>query len=582
MTSGLATSGRGAQVDQSFQRKHDRIDYKAQRQSLHRDDLNDLMSLTIGRMDMYNLVGALLLTFALQWITSSDIIAAPDVKYWPAWYSTVFVICCFSSVGYLLFSLWFAMQCSVTCQSLGTRLRINFARLSLPSNEDISRLKVPFFIPGGALEKMQNRIFEADGEADNGNATHKAQEFLQELRKEEQEADSTSSPASKLEPAARSVTFNHWRTDHGDKDDSDQDFEKHLRRWLYERGQWLSADAYARACMVVGMNQMLQALTYHVVATVWKVSALTSIACLLLAKALSLFMLQVDIGVRRYSCLGLSMVMLLEVLPPTYATMYLFIYVPGIQWPGWLQGVACLPVFFMHGIWMCYLSYQLSPTSGNRGQAVDVEDFLSDSDDTSSGSEVVDEDIVRQRFQMRRGFYGTEFLPHRLKANKLFNIIELEGHIPEDELRDAKAPAVDPMPGRVSVNFTWFLAVLWILSGIIHATGQIYGFDQAAIIDCSDDNCTTSGQSVPIWPHARPRPQAPARHHPLRRLRGSGPSPSSQIQCDWPAPASLFEVKALHCGRNSSHIFVHNGFATFESEIVSRRLGELRRQDWTI
>ncbi|OLQ01750.1 hypothetical protein AK812_SmicGene15435 [Symbiodinium microadriaticum] len=128
MTSGLATSGRGAQVDQSFQRKHDRIDYKVQRQSLHRDDLNDLMGLTIGRMDMYNLVGALLLTFALQWITSSDIVAAPDVKYWPPWYSTVFVISCFSSVGYLLFSLWFAMMCSVTCQSLGTRLRINFAR----------------------------------------------------------------------------------------------------------------------------------------------------------------------------------------------------------------------------------------------------------------------------------------------------------------------------------------------------------------------------------------------------------------------------------------------------------------------
>ena len=116
-------------------RKHDRYDYKArlfgtvmrfpvrleqvQRQSLHRDDLADLMQLTIGHpicldlcsysapacyrnlrshsaacgwqagwtcpvhsffgikrsrsshMERYNLVGALLLTFALQWITSS-------------------------------------------------------------------------------------------------------------------------------------------------------------------------------------------------------------------------------------------------------------------------------------------------------------------------------------------------------------------------------------------------------------------------------------------------------------------------------------------------------------------------------
>eukprot|EP00434_Breviolum_minutum_P030727 symbB.v1.2.027175.t1/scaffold2760.1/size95945/7 len=48
MTAGLATSGRGAQVDQAFQRKHDRIDYKVQRQSLHRDDISDLISLTTG------------------------------------------------------------------------------------------------------------------------------------------------------------------------------------------------------------------------------------------------------------------------------------------------------------------------------------------------------------------------------------------------------------------------------------------------------------------------------------------------------------------------------------------------------
>ncbi|CAE7379943.1 unnamed protein product [Symbiodinium microadriaticum] len=575
MTSGLATSGRGAQVDQSFQRKHDRIDYKVQRQSLHRDDLNDLMGLTIGRMDMYNLVGALLLTFALQWITSSDIVAAPDVKYWPPWYSTVFVISCFSSVGYLLFSLWFAMMCSVTCQSLGTRLRINFARLSLPKNEDISRIKVPFFIPGGALEKMQNKIFHAEGEAEHREFT--GQELLRELKKEELEADSASSPTSKPEKVARGLTFNDWGSDNGEKDDDDQDFEKHLRRWLYERGQWLSADAYARACMVVGMNQMLQALTYHVVATVWKVSALTSIACLLLAKSLSLFMLQVDLGIRKYRCFGFTMVMLLELLPPTYATLYLFVYVPGIEWPGWLQGVACFPVFLLHAVWMGYLSHQLTPASGTGDHpAFDTETHLSDSDSSSSGSEQVDEDLARRRLQSGRGFYGTDFLPHRLKRNKLFNIIELQDPIPENELREAK---VDPMPGKVTVNFTFFLAVLYILSGIMHMAGQIFGFDQAAIIDCSDDNCTTSG-SNPIWPHARPRPRGPsARHHPLRRLRGQYAidAEMGEIQSNWPSPASFFEVKALHCSANNSHLFMHNGFAAFEAEVLNKRLGELKR-----
>eukprot|EP00913_Durusdinium_trenchii_P000196 g179.t1 len=152
MTGGLATSGRGAQVDQAFQRslcallasfsvreflnpfdchrKHDRIDYKVTRQGLHRDDISDLIQLTTGRASVYNLVGALLLTFALRWITSSDLVVVPDFPHWPVWYSTVFVIACFSS-------------------ALGTRMRLNFTRLSVPDNSTISKLKVPFFIPGG-------------------------------------------------------------------------------------------------------------------------------------------------------------------------------------------------------------------------------------------------------------------------------------------------------------------------------------------------------------------------------------------------------------------------------------------------
>ena len=34
-------------------------------------------------------------------------------------------------------------------------------RLSLPNNKAISKLKVPFYVPGGALEKVQKTVFEA-------------------------------------------------------------------------------------------------------------------------------------------------------------------------------------------------------------------------------------------------------------------------------------------------------------------------------------------------------------------------------------------------------------------------------------
>ena len=93
------------------------------------------------------------------------------------------------------------------------------------------------------------------------------------------------------------------------QDDDDQDFERHLRKWICTRGHWLSYDAYSRACMVVGMNQLLQAIAYHVVAVCWKISVITAIACLLLAKLLTVCVLRIDVNcMKSYTCLGGGMV----------------------------------------------------------------------------------------------------------------------------------------------------------------------------------------------------------------------------------------------------------------------------------
>ncbi|CAL1132653.1 unnamed protein product [Cladocopium goreaui] len=578
MTSGLATSGRGAQVDQAFQRKHDRIDYKVQRQSLHRDDIADLVQLTTGRMDMYNLVGALLLTFALQWITSSDLVVVPDLDNWPTWYSTVFVVQCFSSVGYLLFSLWFAMHCSITAQALGTRMRLNFTRLSLPDNRAISKLKVPFYVPGGALEKVQKTFFEGQ---DVG--LQLRQELLDGMGKShhddaEDESVSTSSAHPLRDRLPTYVPNADWHSDHT-KDDDDTDFEKHLRRWICMRGHWLSYDAYSRACMVVGMNQLLQALAYHVVAACWKVSAITAIACLILAKLLAMCVLRIDVDCAKpYTCLGITVLGMLEVVPPIYSTILLIIYTPGVDWEDWVEGVLSMPIFLLHCMWTLYLASQLSPADGPVSKPLEkATGFDTDSDSSSCPSE----ELSRHAEMIEKGSFGMGQLPRRFQGARWLDIIRLEKHVPKDEIEEEWA-GVDPLPGRVTMRFTLVLALIWFCAGIAHTTGVATGWDVAFIIQCAGDNCTGPYNRPVIWPHARPRPPRVR----ARRLRQSkqlqyAKRSQRQLLSTWPQPASFFQVNSLYCGSNSSvfQLFLHNGFDMFAAKRVADELLGLSRLD---
>ena len=103
-----------------------------------------------------------------------DLVVNQDLADWPSWYSTVFVVQCFSSatcmnypwpvgnnmlkqpqrpicmfnpndsdvrqVGYLLFSLWFAMHCSITAQAANRACKNN---VYIDLNFNILLLLVP-------------------------------------------------------------------------------------------------------------------------------------------------------------------------------------------------------------------------------------------------------------------------------------------------------------------------------------------------------------------------------------------------------------------------------------------------------
>jgi len=550
MLSGMATSGRGAAVDQAFERKLAKIDYKMARQGMHREDIRDLVDLTVGRMDMYNIVAALLVNFALSWITSGDL-SSGAYQSWPKWYWSVFIINCFSAVGYLIFSLWFAMHCSIMSHTFGTDMLLNFSRLSIPTNEDIKKLKVNFYSGRGvgqALDGFTQVLQRDDGLGHKDaelrrNATTLAAELAGDGILEDD--------LSSCEDADQEVCSAFL------KDDSDADFERHKRRWLRERSRWLSADAYARACMVVGMNQLLQALAYNTVAQVWQVSPLTSLVCLLMAKLLSYHTLTIDIGSDLCDYRKCCPLYLFELLPPVYALALLFLFPPASQALSSSKNAGretlyALPVFFMHAAWMLFIAVSLSEKShwlhrfaGPANSA--SEDSGSDTPYFSDGS--APQHDISARYLMT-GLHGQQHLPVRLQTVSYFGTIKLEKPVLVEGIADeeSEGPKFDHQPAKVVRSFTLAMACLWVLAGFLHIA------DSTWIMESSGDG-----------------PSAP------RRLFASE---VRRLSVTWPPPASLFRVLSMSLsdgGGTGSQLFIKSDFSfhavDFSSMVNNESLG---------
>ncbi|CAK0904933.1 unnamed protein product, partial [Prorocentrum cordatum] len=112
---------------QKFEKRFSSIGFKVKRQKLHREDIRDLTELTTARMEIYQLVGTLLLAFCMGWYTDSGV--------WdlPVWFTDLWLISNFAAVGYLLICVWLSMYAAVAARSAGTRLLTSYARLSIPT-----------------------------------------------------------------------------------------------------------------------------------------------------------------------------------------------------------------------------------------------------------------------------------------------------------------------------------------------------------------------------------------------------------------------------------------------------------------
>jgi len=342
---GLGIQARMNTASQEFTLRQAEINFKIERQSLHRQDLRDLVGVTTGRMDIFLLVGTLLLTFCIGWYSNLNSDSGQ-----PEWFQALFLIHNFCAVGYLVFCVWLAMHASIASSAVGVRLLTGWARLSIPRWEDLQALKVPLFpVMGKAQElgaQLQQRFMGSSASA-------------APVAVATDSASSVPPPASSGALTAVDMLSSAMAQTKMKPLPEDPD---HLRRYLEEQKRWISYDAHSRLCMSLGMNQMLQALSYHIVGTVIDKSRPAAVFCFFGVKILGGLLLKLDTRDEVHTWKLNASVVAFFLLPGVFAGVALWL----VKDPLWQIYVA-LPSFLLHACFLARIGLQIQPKSTDSG-----------------------------------------------------------------------------------------------------------------------------------------------------------------------------------------------------------------------
>eukprot|EP00927_Polykrikos_kofoidii_P003827 TRINITY_DN11539_c0_g1_i4.p1 TRINITY_DN11539_c0_g1~~TRINITY_DN11539_c0_g1_i4.p1 ORF type:complete len:836 (+),score=140.50 TRINITY_DN11539_c0_g1_i4:114-2510(+) len=198
------------------------LSLQVERFDLFREDIEDLVKLTVDKMDMYHLVGALFLSFTATMFTEGRIHGGVV----PPFFAGIYLLSIASSFVYLLLAVWLSMHASISSHGYGVRLRCRFIRLPIPTSKQLARVSTTLaeFEQCGLRNTM--RIpFGPDP------AQHWNNDVAEEL----------------------SVGTN------GDV------VGRHVQLFRKLQAKWQCFDAYARVCMAFGVNQIVESICYYLI-----------------------------------------------------------------------------------------------------------------------------------------------------------------------------------------------------------------------------------------------------------------------------------------------------------------------------
>jgi len=163
--------------------------------------------------------------------------------------------------------------------------------------------------------------------------------------------------------------------------------DEHVREFLQGQQREAFFDAYTRVTMIVGVNQLLQALSYYLIGLVANGSPTGALVCAVGIQSLAILLLRLDVD--NVSMLDILCVVLTYMMPPLIAGLVIILESP--EAPQRLTIIVTLS-FIMHTLWIFYMLKQIEPTRGVNGKRQGPQKFhavcqILDTDAARSGTE---------------------------------------------------------------------------------------------------------------------------------------------------------------------------------------------------
>lgn len=239
--------------DQNQRLKRDMaaLEMRIKQFDLYREDVRDLVELTVSRMDIYHMVGAMLLQFIVVLFAEGRVEFEVEGQLAPHWFMEIYYLSLGSAFIFLLVSVWLAMHASVAAQSFGTRMLTRFVRLPIPNAEVLNRARTKLgqFERGG-IKNIFRIPFLSKAQTWRGDAAV-SDEPREEMK---------TIPAIPEDPREK-LPFQVGEF----PKTTDELVDGHIQLYRKLQGRWQSFDAYSRVAMALGFNQVIQSICTFII-----------------------------------------------------------------------------------------------------------------------------------------------------------------------------------------------------------------------------------------------------------------------------------------------------------------------------
>eukprot|EP00930_Biecheleria_cincta_P032295 TRINITY_DN22412_c0_g1_i1.p1 TRINITY_DN22412_c0_g1~~TRINITY_DN22412_c0_g1_i1.p1 ORF type:complete len:961 (+),score=165.42 TRINITY_DN22412_c0_g1_i1:94-2976(+) len=287
--------------EQRLEKDMQRVEMQIKRFDLFREDIDDLVKLTVSKMDMYHVVGALFLSFTAL-IYCEGIINKGDP---PSFFMGQYLLTVASAFAFLLLAVWLAMYASIASHSFGVRLRTRYVRLPIPNLDQIQGLTTQLSqFEQQKLSKMMRLPLGPQG----------AQKWTLEAQRRSQEAASSAAGAAAQHTPLPETNLGRM----GDVGFAREDIlmqaaqtlpGKHVELFRKLQAKWQSYDAYARVAMGMGVYKLIQSVNYYVIGIclIEKCSPSCAVAATIILQSCTFGIIFLDFsGISKRLIIGLS------------------------------------------------------------------------------------------------------------------------------------------------------------------------------------------------------------------------------------------------------------------------------------